>query len=128
MARAKTHLVQSKEIATICICHNLFKMSYPLGIVGGQHDYNYWLTMLVIPFISCISLSQQYIMLLRRTSRIAVIVVVLAVASVILNHPLMIQHATAQPSIKDPNLKVEEVAMIIHLFVYGLQVASVNVF
>jgi hypothetical protein len=50
MARAKTHLVHSKEIATICICHNLFKMSYPLGIVGGQRDYNYWLTMLVIPF------------------------------------------------------------------------------
>jgi glucose/arabinose dehydrogenase len=49
-------------------------------------------------------------MLLRRTSRIAVIVVVLAVASVILNHPLMIQHAIAQPSItKDPNLKVEPV-------------------
>jgi glucose/arabinose dehydrogenase len=63
--------------------------------------------MLVIPFISRISLSQQYIMLFKRTSRIAVIVVVLAVASVILNHPLMIQHATAQPSIKDPNLKAE---------------------
>jgi aldose sugar dehydrogenase len=63
--------------------------------------------MLVIPFISRISLSQQYIMLLRRSSRIAVIVVVLAVASVILNHALMIQHATAQPSIKDPNLKAE---------------------
>jgi hypothetical protein len=57
MARAKTHLVQSKEIATTCKCRNLFKMSYPLGVVGGERDYDYWLTMLVIPFIFRISLS-----------------------------------------------------------------------
>jgi len=35
----KTHLVQSKEIATSCVCPYLFKMSYPFGVVGGERDY-----------------------------------------------------------------------------------------
>ena len=39
MARTKTHLVQSKEIATTCVCPYLFKMSYPFGVVGGERDY-----------------------------------------------------------------------------------------
>src|SRR5919205_2140001 len=39
MSRAKTHLVQSKEIATTCVCPYLFKMSYPFGVVGGERDY-----------------------------------------------------------------------------------------
>ena len=41
MARAKIHLLQSKEIAATGKCRNLFKMSYPLGVVGGERDYNY---------------------------------------------------------------------------------------
>jgi len=39
MAHTKTHLVQSKEIATTCVCPYLFKMSYPFGVVGGERDY-----------------------------------------------------------------------------------------
>src|ERR1043165_7540210 len=39
MSRAKTHLVQSKEIATACVCPYLFKMSYPFGVAGGERDY-----------------------------------------------------------------------------------------
>ena len=39
MARTKTHLVQSREIATTCVCPYLFKMSYPFGVVGGERDY-----------------------------------------------------------------------------------------
>jgi hypothetical protein len=39
MAHTKTHLVQSKEIATTCVCPYLFKMSYPFGVSGGERDY-----------------------------------------------------------------------------------------
>src|SRR6187200_298120 len=39
MASTKTHLVQSKEIATTCVCPYLFKMNYPFGVVGGERDY-----------------------------------------------------------------------------------------
>lgn len=39
ISRSKTHLVQSKEIATTCVCPYLFKMSYPFGVVGGERDY-----------------------------------------------------------------------------------------
>ncbi|MFL6399787.1 MAG: hypothetical protein ACJ72J_09460 [Nitrososphaeraceae archaeon] len=39
ISRTKTHLVQSKEIATTCVCPYLFKMSYPFGVVGGERDY-----------------------------------------------------------------------------------------
>jgi hypothetical protein len=39
ISKTKTHLVQSKEIATTCICPYLFKMSYPFGVPGGERDY-----------------------------------------------------------------------------------------
>jgi len=39
MSRTKTHLVQSKEIATTCVCPYLFKMNYPFGVAGGERDY-----------------------------------------------------------------------------------------
>lgn len=39
MSKTKTHLVQSNEIATTCICPYLFKMSYPFGVSGGERDY-----------------------------------------------------------------------------------------
>ena len=39
ISKTKTHLVQSKEIATTCVCPYLFKMSYPFGVVGGERDY-----------------------------------------------------------------------------------------
>ena len=35
----QTQIVQSKEIATACICHYLFKLSYPYGVVRGHDDY-----------------------------------------------------------------------------------------
>lgn len=34
-----THVVQSSEIATSCICQNLFKLSYPYGVVKADKDY-----------------------------------------------------------------------------------------
>jgi hypothetical protein len=39
ISHTKAHLIQSKEIATACICPYLFKMSYPFGVVGGERDY-----------------------------------------------------------------------------------------
>jgi hypothetical protein len=39
IAKTKTHLVQSKEIATTCVCPYLFKMSYPFGVSDGERDY-----------------------------------------------------------------------------------------
>lgn len=39
MSRTKTHLVQSREIATTCVCPYLFKMTYPFGVVGGERNY-----------------------------------------------------------------------------------------
>ena len=39
ISKTKTHLVQSREIATTCVCPYLFKMSYPFGVVGGERDY-----------------------------------------------------------------------------------------
>ena len=39
MSKTKTHLVQSNEIATTCVCPYLFKMSYPFGVSGGERDY-----------------------------------------------------------------------------------------
>ncbi|MEP6576558.1 MAG: hypothetical protein ABJB85_09040 [Nitrososphaerota archaeon] len=35
----QTQIVQSKEIATAGICHYLFKLSYPYGVVKGHDDY-----------------------------------------------------------------------------------------
>jgi small basic protein len=37
--KTKTHLVQSREIATTCVCPYLFKMSYPFGVSEGERDY-----------------------------------------------------------------------------------------
>jgi hypothetical protein len=39
IANTKTHLVQSREIATTCVCPYLFKMSYPFGVSEGERDY-----------------------------------------------------------------------------------------
>jgi len=39
MASTKTHLVQSREIATTCVCPYLFKLTYPFGVVGGERNY-----------------------------------------------------------------------------------------
>ncbi|MGC2563838.1 MAG: hypothetical protein WA326_12620, partial [Nitrososphaeraceae archaeon] len=39
IAKTKTHLVQSREIATTCVCPYLFKMSYPFGVSEGERDY-----------------------------------------------------------------------------------------
>jgi len=39
MANEPTHVVQSTEIATACVCPFLFKLSYPFGVVGGERDY-----------------------------------------------------------------------------------------
>jgi hypothetical protein len=39
IAKTKTHLVQSREIATTCVCPYLFKMSYPFGVSDGERDY-----------------------------------------------------------------------------------------
>lgn len=35
----QTQIVQSKEIATAGICHYLFKLSFPYGVVRGYDDY-----------------------------------------------------------------------------------------
>lgn len=39
MSYVQTHLVQSTEIATTCLCPYLFKLSYPFGVVRAQRDY-----------------------------------------------------------------------------------------
>ena len=39
ITKTKTHLVQSREIATTCVCPYLFKMSYPFGVSEGERDY-----------------------------------------------------------------------------------------
>ena len=39
MTNEPTHVVQSTEIATACVCPFLFKLSYPFGVVGGERDY-----------------------------------------------------------------------------------------
>lgn len=39
MSNVPTHVVQSTEIATVCVCPFLFKLSYPFGVVGGERDY-----------------------------------------------------------------------------------------
>jgi hypothetical protein len=39
IAKTKTHLVQSREIAITCVCPYLFKMSYPFGVSEGERDY-----------------------------------------------------------------------------------------
>ena len=39
LQKKQTHVVQSSEIATACICQNLFKLSYPYGVIRGERDY-----------------------------------------------------------------------------------------
>ena len=39
MSSKPTHVVQSTEIATACVCPFLFKLSYPFGVVGGERDF-----------------------------------------------------------------------------------------
>jgi hypothetical protein len=39
LRRCQTHLVQSSEIATACVCQNLFKLDYPFGATRSDKDY-----------------------------------------------------------------------------------------
>src|SRR5687767_2706629 len=39
LRRSPTHIVQSSEVATACTCQNLFKLSYPYGVIRGNKDY-----------------------------------------------------------------------------------------
>jgi len=39
LRKAQTHLVQSSEIATACVCQNLFKLDYPFGATRSDKDY-----------------------------------------------------------------------------------------
>ena len=36
LRKAQTHLVQSSEIATACVCQNLFKIDYPYGAIRSD--------------------------------------------------------------------------------------------
>ena len=39
LRKSQTHLVQSSEIATACVCQNLFKLDYPYGAIKSDKDY-----------------------------------------------------------------------------------------
>ena len=39
ISKTKGHLVQSREIATTCVCPYLFKMCYPFGVPPGEQDF-----------------------------------------------------------------------------------------
>ena len=39
LRKCQTHLVQSSEIATACVCQNLFKLDYPFGATRSDRDY-----------------------------------------------------------------------------------------
>ena len=39
LRKSQTHLVQSSEIATACVCQNLFKLDYPFGAIRSDKDY-----------------------------------------------------------------------------------------
>lgn len=39
LRKCQTHLVQSSEIATACVCQNLFKLDYPFGATRSDKDY-----------------------------------------------------------------------------------------
>lgn len=39
LRKSHTHLVQSSEIATACVCQNLFKLDYPYGAIRSDKDY-----------------------------------------------------------------------------------------
>lgn len=40
LTHVQTHLVQSTEIATACLCPNLFTLSNLFGVIRGERDYD----------------------------------------------------------------------------------------
>jgi hypothetical protein len=40
LRKCQTHLVQSSEIATACVCQNLFKLDYPFGAIRSDKDFS----------------------------------------------------------------------------------------
>jgi hypothetical protein len=38
LVHPQNNIVQSIDIATACLCNNLFKLSYPYGVVSGKDD------------------------------------------------------------------------------------------
>jgi hypothetical protein len=39
LSYTQTQLVQTTEISSACLCHYLFKLSYPFGVSRSQQDY-----------------------------------------------------------------------------------------
>lgn len=39
LSKSNTHLVQSSDIATVCVCQNLFKLDYPYEAITSDRDY-----------------------------------------------------------------------------------------
>jgi hypothetical protein len=38
LIHAQNNIVQSTDVATACLCNNLFKLSYPYGVINGKDD------------------------------------------------------------------------------------------
>src|SRR5215217_7710136 len=38
LIHAQNNIVQSTDVATACLCNNLFKLSYPYGVISGKDD------------------------------------------------------------------------------------------
>ena len=38
LTQAQNNIIQSTDIATACLCNNLFKLSYPYGVLSGKDD------------------------------------------------------------------------------------------
>jgi hypothetical protein len=38
LVHAQNNIVQSTDVATACLCNNLFKLSYPYGVISGKDD------------------------------------------------------------------------------------------
>jgi hypothetical protein len=38
LIHAQNNIVQSTDIATACLCNNLFKLSHPYGVINGKDD------------------------------------------------------------------------------------------
>ena len=38
LIHAQNNIVQSTDLATACLCNNLFKLSYPYGVINGKDD------------------------------------------------------------------------------------------
>lgn len=38
LLHSQNNIVQSTDLATACVCENLFKLSYPYGVVSGKED------------------------------------------------------------------------------------------